>query len=61
MTKLNDKEYKCDFYGQIFEFIRNNEWSDEKAQEEYKHYFPGKSIKNQEIVCDDYWKIVKPR
>lgn len=61
MTKLNDKEYRCDFCGQVFEFIRDNEWSEEKAQEEYKQYFPRKSVKNQEIVCDTCWQIVKPR
>jgi DNA-directed RNA polymerase subunit RPC12/RpoP len=60
MPILNDKEYKCDFCGGIFNLIRDETWSDEKAEEEYKNTFPGESLNNRDVVCDDCWQKVKP-
>lgn len=60
MPILNEKEYKCDFCGKIFFFVRDETWSEDKANEEYISYFPGHAMKNRDIVCDDCWKIVGP-
>lgn len=60
MPKLNDKEYQCDCCHGIFQLVRNETWSEEKANEEYKKLFPNESIENREIVCNDCWEIVRP-
>lgn len=61
MPILNDKEYQCDFCKGTFNLVRNDEWSEEKADEEYKKYFPNDSPKNREVICDDCWEKVKPK
>ena len=55
-------EYRCAACGGIFELVRNEEWSNEKAEEEYKRLFPNSSMENRDIVCDDCFnKFVLPR
>ena len=58
MPILNDKEYKCDFCHNIFNFLRDEIWSQEGADKEYKKIFPESLMNNREIVCDDCWKII---
>ena len=57
--KLNNKEYQCDLCKEIFNFVNDENWSEEKANEEYKKVFPDSSLDNREIVCDDCWKLVR--
>jgi hypothetical protein len=57
---MNNNEYECAFCHGIFGRIRDENWNEEEVEEEYKEMFPGKSIKNRDIVCDDCWQIVKP-
>jgi len=61
MPIINDSEYECDFCHGIFNLVRDETWSNEKADEEYKKTFPKSSMNNREIVCDDCWKIVRPQ
>ena len=60
MPILNDKEYQCDFCGDIFEFVRDETWNNEKREEEYQEMFPNASKEDRDIVCDDCWKLVRP-
>lgn len=60
MPSLNDKEYKCDLCGGVFDFIRDETWSEEKANQEYEALFSGCSYNNREVICDDCWKLVRP-
>lgn len=57
---MKDNEYKCAFCGGIFNYIRNETWSEEKANEEYKQKFPGESFENRDVICDDCWQIIRP-
>jgi hypothetical protein len=61
MTILNDKEYKCDWCGEIYNLVNNEEWSEDKAKIEYREYVPLHQLCSREIVCDDCWKTVRPR
>lgn len=66
MPYLNDKEYKCDACGGIFDIINDDTWNENKREAEYEITFPGFSKKNRGVICDDCWKkyeldkIVKP-
>lgn len=60
MPILNDKQYKCDFCGGIFDLVRDETWSNERVEQEYKEEFPGYSTENRDIVCDECWKLVRP-
>lgn len=60
MPILNDKEYKCDWCGEVFQLIRNEEWNEDKANKEYAEEFPGQSYNNRDVVCDDCWEIIRP-
>jgi DNA-directed RNA polymerase subunit RPC12/RpoP len=57
---MEPNEYKCAWCGGIFELVRNEEWNNEKADEEYKKLFPHSSMENRQVVCDDCWQEVKP-
>ncbi len=57
---MNSNEYQCAWCGGIFELVRNEEWSAEKAEEEYAILFPHSSKENRDVVCDDCWNEVKP-
>jgi len=54
-------EYQCAWCGETFKLIRDETWNEDKANEEYKKTFPNESMENRDIVCDDCWKIVKPK
>jgi DNA-directed RNA polymerase subunit RPC12/RpoP len=60
MPILNDKEYKCDLCGGVFGLIRDETWSDDKANQEYNEMFPGESMNNRDVVCEDCWNKVRP-
>jgi hypothetical protein len=35
-------------------------WSEQKAEDEYKHNFPGAKVDEREVVCDVcYHKLIK--
>lgn len=57
---MDKNQYKCAVCGEIFNFVRDETWSEEKANEEYKQKFPGASFENRDIICDDCWQFVKP-
>jgi len=61
MPIINDKQYKCDCCGYKFNLVRNEDWNSERAEEEYKNYFPDSSIENRYIVCDDCFELMKPK
>lgn len=58
--KNNEYEYECAMCHGIFNLVRDETWSDKKANEEYKEYFPNSSINNRDRVCDDCWQLIKP-
>lgn len=57
---MNKNQFKCTFCGGIFNYIRNETWSQEKADEEYKQQFPGESMENRDVICEECWQIVRP-
>lgn len=59
-NNMKEDEYQCAWCGDIFKLVRDETWSVEKAEEEYKKTFPNASLKNRDVVCDDCWKIVRP-
>lgn len=61
MPDILRNEYQCALCKEVFNFIRDETWSEEKANEEYKEIFPNESIENRDIVCDDCWQKVKPK
>ena len=58
---MKDNEFRCAWCGCVFLLIRNEDWSEEKANEEYRRIFPGESMENRIVVCEDCWQIVKPK
>ena len=57
---LADNEYKCSYCGGIFEFVRDETWSMEKAKKEFEEMFPNSRWETGKIVCDDCWNKIKP-
>lgn len=57
---MKDNEYQCALCKGIFQLVRDETWSQEKADKEYKKTFPNSSMKNRDVVCDDCWKLVRP-
>jgi len=57
----NLNQYKCAVCGEIFNYVNDETWSTEKANEEYKKTFPNSSMENRDIVCNDCWKLVRPQ
>lgn len=57
---MEPNEYKCAWCGGIFQLVRNGDWNQEKAEEEYKKLFPNASYENRQVVCDDCWQEVRP-
>ena len=57
---MNQNQYKCFVCEGIFDFVRDETWSEERAREEFHKNFPNTSFENIRIVCDDCWKKVKP-
>lgn len=60
MPVLDDKTYRCDFCNGVFNLVRNENWSEEKAKAEFHQYFPNAKWEMREVVCDDCWLIVRP-
>jgi hypothetical protein len=56
---LTNDEYQCAICKEIFNKVRNEEWSEEKAHEEYEKNFPGMSKENMDVVCDDCFKTLE--
>lgn len=54
-------QYKCAVCKGVFNFVRDDTWDEDKANEEYKKNFPNDSMENRDVVCDDCWKVVKPQ
>lgn len=59
--EIKKNQYQCALCGGIFGLIRDDTWSKEKAEEEYKRYFSTSSMENTDIVCDECWKLVRPQ
>jgi hypothetical protein len=60
MAMLNDKEYQCDLCKKVFYLVRDETWSNDKAENEYKNNFTGDSMSDRNIVCDDCYKSIVP-
>jgi len=54
-----ETEYICAMCGETFGLVRNEEWSDEKAQQEAVKEF-GYYASNMVRVCDDCWNRIAP-
>ncbi len=58
IDEVGPNQYRCASCRGIFNFVRNETWSEEKANEEYEKLFPGESKENRELVCDYCWQTV---
>lgn len=56
---LEENEYQCALCKGIFEKVRNEEWSEEKALKEMKDNFGDIPLEYRVLVCDDCWQIIK--
>jgi len=48
-------DYKCEGCGEVFK----EGWSKEEAEAEFKKDFPGLSLTNAGIVCDDCYNSIQ--
>jgi hypothetical protein len=53
MTK---RTYKCSECGGVYE----SEWTEEEANAELERDFPGTSIEECDVVCDNCYQIINP-
>lgn len=62
MLKQHPEEwYRCAQCEEIWKKEISDEWSDEKAKEEYKKNFPELPDVEKVLICDDcYQEIMKP-
>jgi len=60
MPELQPDEYRCAMCNNVYKLIRDEDWNQEKADEEYKRLFPGESMQNRDIICDDCFQLVRP-
>lgn len=60
---MKENEYECAHCHGIFEFVNNDEWSDEKAKAEAETIF-GKPVEEWSepgvTICDDCFKKINP-
>jgi DNA-directed RNA polymerase subunit RPC12/RpoP len=57
---MENDEYECAWCHGIFKLIRDETWSEEKANEEYIENFPYSSMEDREVVCEECWQVVRP-
>ena len=50
----------CRLCGKVFTPLRNKEWNEKIAKEEYEKMFPDSPWEDRVIVCDDCYEHVKP-
>jgi len=55
---MKEDEYKCSSCLEVFKLVRDENWSNEHAVEEFENSFGRKKTEDDAIVCDDCYKKI---